>query len=156
MLKRACINIYWQNPEFPVQFVFDFVTRRCQRYHELSIHMYDIEETELMDESDEKEHFRGFLLQISRFCNTREETLSSVMGCRHSWHVGIYSTMKKQNCSSTASARARSDYWSWKDWVQARFDFMYSKLCVLLCPFACPFEKDNEKDAVNWAYFSWW
>ena len=36
--------------------------------------MYDIEETELMDESDEKEHFRGFLLQINRFCNTREET----------------------------------------------------------------------------------
>ena len=46
--------------------------------------MYNIEETELMDESDETEHFRGFLLQINRFCNTREETLSSVMGYRHS------------------------------------------------------------------------
>ena len=96
-LNHACINIYWQNPEFPVQFLFDFVTRRCQRYHELS----DSYVWHWRNRANgwrwwNRAFSRLFITDKTGFCNTREETLSSVMGCRHSWHVVIY-TLRWKN-----------------------------------------------------------
>ena len=45
---------------------------------ELSASMDEMEDIELIDESDETEYCRGLLLEAKRLCNARDETATTV------------------------------------------------------------------------------